>query len=139
MFQADPRGLLALVALAMCWALAIVLYRLGTPGTAARILALLLVIEGVTLVSACYLDLMLSPALQALALYPTWFRWEFVVHTMGDCSMLALYPSFLAAAPGTPLTRPFADPRVRMGLAIAALALFVATVSTPMKFGASVL
>lgn len=139
MFQADPRGILALVAFAMCWALAIVLYRLGTPGTAARKLALLLFIEGVTLVSAGYLDLMLSPAVQALPWYPAWFRWEFVVHTMGDCAMLVLYPPFLAAALGTPLTRPLDDPRVRAGLAITAVVLFFATLFTPMKFGASVL
>ena len=123
----------------MCWALAIVLYRVGTPGTAARKLALLLAIEGVTLISAGYIDLMLSPAVQTLPWYPAWFRWEFVVHTMGDCSMLALYPPFLAAALGTPLTRPFADPRMRAGLAITAFALFFATLLTPMKFGASVL
>ena len=79
MFQADPRGLLALVALAMCWALAIVLYRLGTPGTSARKLELLLVIEGVTLISAGYVDLMLSPAVQALPLYLTGGLWEKVV------------------------------------------------------------
>ncbi len=139
MFQPDSRGILALVAFAMCWALAIVLYRVGTSGSVARKLALLLVIEGITLVSAGYIDLMLSPAAQAHPLYATWFRWEFVVHTMGDCTMLALYPPFLAAALSTPLTRPFADPRVRAGLAIIAIALFFATLSTPMKFGASAL
>jgi len=99
----------------MCWALAILLYRLGTPDSVARKLSLLLVIEGVTLVSAGYIDLMLSPAVRALPWYPMWFRWEFVVHTMGDCSMLALYPPFIAAALRTPLPRPFADPRVRAG------------------------
>jgi hypothetical protein len=53
--------------------------------------------------------------------------------------MLALYPPFLAAALGTKLTRPFADTRVRIGLAIGAALLFVATLTTPMKFGASLL
>jgi hypothetical protein len=36
MFHADPRGFLALLAVAMCWALAVVLYRVGVPGSAAR-------------------------------------------------------------------------------------------------------
>lgn len=49
MFQADPWGILALVAVAMCWALAITLFRVGTPGSTARKLALLLFIEGITL------------------------------------------------------------------------------------------
>lgn len=84
MFQPDPRGILALVAFAMCWALAILLYRVGTSGSVARKPALLLVIEGITLVSAGYIDLMLSPAARTHPLYPTWFRREFVVHAMGD-------------------------------------------------------
>ncbi len=52
MFQADPLGILALVAVAMCWALAIVLFRVGAPGSVARKLALVLVVEGVTLGSS---------------------------------------------------------------------------------------
>jgi hypothetical protein len=139
MFQADSRGILALIALAMCWSLAVLLYRLGAPGSTARKLSLLLVIEGVTLISAGYIDLMLTPAAQAHPMYATWFRWEFVVHTMGDCAMLALYPPFLAAALSTPITRPLADPRVRWGLATIAAVLFFATLNTPMKYGASAL
>ncbi|MCJ7451661.1 MAG: hypothetical protein MUO39_04185 [Steroidobacteraceae bacterium] len=139
MFQADSRGILALVAFAMCWALAILLYRLGAPGSNARKLALLLVIEGVTMISAGYIDLMLSPAVQAHPMYATWFRWEFIVHTMGDCAMLALYPPFLASALSTPITRPLADPRIRWGLATIATVLFFATLTTQMKYGASAL
>ncbi len=45
-------GILGLVAIAACWGLAVVLYRVGTAGSVARKLALLLVIEGVTLLSA---------------------------------------------------------------------------------------
>ena len=54
-------GILALVAVAMCWSLAVVLYRVGTAGSVARKLALLLVIEGVTLAPG-YIDLLLTPA-----------------------------------------------------------------------------
>jgi len=136
-FQFHPYGVLALVATAMCWALAVVLYRVGSPGSVARKLAVLLGIEGMTLISAGYIDLMLAPAVHAHPLYQRWFDAEFVVHTLGDCSMLALYPPFLAVALGTKLTRPFADRRVRTVVAVAATLLFVATLTTPMKFGAS--
>ena len=79
-------------------------------------LAVVLVVEGVTLVSSRYIDLMLTPAVHAHHLYQAWFDGQFVVHTLGDCSMLALYPPFLAAAPQTKLTRPFTEKRVRIGL-----------------------
>jgi hypothetical protein len=137
--QFHPYGVVALVATAMCWALAVVLYRVGAPGSVARRLAVLLGIEGMTLISAGYIDLMLTPVMHAHPLYPRWFNAEFMVHTLGDCSMLALYPPFLAAALGTQPTRPFADKRIRIGLAIAATLLFVATLTTPMTFGASLL
>jgi hypothetical protein len=139
MFHADPRGILAFVAVAMCWALALLLYRLGSPGGVARRLSLLLVVEGVTLVSSGYIDLMLTPAVRAHPLYPAWFRWQFVVHTLGDCAMLALYPPFLAAALNTRLTRPFGDRRLQAGLAVASLVLFFLVLWTPMTVGATVL
>jgi hypothetical protein len=139
MFQFHPFGIVALVATALCWALAVVLYRVGARGSAARKLAVLLGIEGVTLISSGYIDFMLTPAVHAHPLYQRWFDAEFIVHTLGDCSMLALYPPFLAAALNTRLTRPFANTRVRIGLAIGAALLFVATLTTSMKFGASML
>ncbi len=61
MFQYDPYGILALVALAMCLALAVVLYRVGMTGSVARMLALLLVVEGVTLISTGFIDLFFTP------------------------------------------------------------------------------
>ncbi len=76
MFHADPRGILALVAIAMCWALAVVLFRVGTPGSVARKLALLLVIEGVTLGSSSSLEFLLISPSEAYRLYrlqiPRW-------------------------------------------------------------------
>lgn len=45
-------GVLGLVAIAACWGLAVVLYRVGPPGSMARKLALLLVVEGVALFTA---------------------------------------------------------------------------------------
>lgn len=124
MFQADPRGILALVAVAMCWALAVVLYRVGTPGSAARMLAVLLIVEGVTLGSSgsvAYLSTMSADELYRL--YPERVRSTLIVHAIGDCGMLALYPRFLAAALQTPLTRPFATTRMRVALAAFAVGL----------------
>ena len=54
MLQFDSLGLLGLVAVVMCWGLAAVLYRVESTSGVARMLALLLVIEGVTLVSTGY-------------------------------------------------------------------------------------
>ena len=107
-------GLLALFATAMCWVLAVVLYRVGTVGSVARKLAILLVVEGLTLISTGYIDLMLGATIQDNSWYPTWARVEGWVHTFGDCAMLALYPPFLAAALQTRMTRPFAGKRVQM-------------------------
>jgi len=60
MFQFSGVGFFALVALALCWSLAAVLFRTGTKGSVARQLSLLLVVEGVTLISTGYLDLFLT-------------------------------------------------------------------------------
>jgi len=125
MFRADPRGILALVAIAMCLVLAVVLYRVGTRGSVARKLALLLVVEAVTLGSSSSVEFLLVSPSAAFEAYRQWFDIQFLVHTLGDCAMLALYPPFLAAALQTPMTRPFADKRVQAGLAVVAIALFV--------------
>ena len=110
----------------MCWALAVVLYRVGTPGSVARKLALLLVVEGVTLVSSGSTEYFLTSPVAAYRLHPELLHAELFVHTLGDCAMLTLYPPFLAAALNTTLTRPFADQRVQIGLAAVAIVLFVA-------------
>lgn len=130
MVHADPRGFLALFAVAMCWALAVVLYRASMPGSAARRLSVLLVFEGITLVSSgstAYFwdfpaDIDYSPASYS-SISPLAFAYMFL-HTLGDCAMLVLYPPFLAAALNTPLTRPFGDRRAQIGLAVLASALF---------------
>jgi len=139
MFQFHGIGTLAVLASVMCWALAIVLFRVGTSGSVARRLSLLLLVEGVTLVTSGYIDLLLTPEAQALAWYPGWFRYQFVVHTMGDCAMLALYPPFLAAALNTPLTRPFGSRPARLILGVGAAVLTLLTLNTPMKLGATLL
>jgi hypothetical protein len=139
MFQVHPIGILALVAVAMCWGFAVVLYRTGAPGSMARMLSALLLVEGITLVSTGYIDLFLGEPLREHRLYPAWFKFEEIVHTLGDCAMLALYPPFLAAALKSKLTTPFASRQARIGLAVASTALFLAVLMTPLKFGATLL
>ncbi len=139
MFQTNSVGILALVALVMCWSFAAVLYRVGTTGSVARKLSLLLVVEGVTLISTGYIDLFFTPAVTSRNWYPVWFRAEEIVHTLGDCAMLALYPPFLATALKTKLTHPFAENRVQVTLMVASVALFFAVLLSPLKFGATLL
>ncbi len=139
MLQFSWTGSLAVLALAMCWSLAIALFRLGHPGSVPRQLSLLLVVEGVTMFSTGYLDLFFTEAALGHRLYPVFFRVEEIVHTLGDCAMLALYPSFLAAALRTRLTRPFSGRRVRSALALYAAALFALVAWGPLKLGGTLL
>jgi hypothetical protein len=60
MLQFSSLGLLSVVSVVMCWSLAVVVFRAGLPGSAARQLSLLLVVEGATLISTGYLDLFLG-------------------------------------------------------------------------------
>ncbi len=137
MFQIDPVGILAVVAAAMCWSLAVVLFRVGIPGSAGRRLALLLVVEGATLISTGFFDLFLTPEARAHQMYPVFFKAEEIIHTLGDCAMLALYPPFLAAALQTRLTLPFGKRGMRIGMLGAAGVLFFAVLETPLEFGAT--
>jgi hypothetical protein len=140
MFQAASyEGFLALAAFSMCMALAVVLFRVGMPGSVARKLSLLLVVEGVTLFSTGFIDLFLTAATKAHDLYPLWIRAEEITHTLGDCAMLALYPPFLGAALQTRLTRPLASRRMRLVFGISSLALFFAVFLTPFRYGATLL
>jgi hypothetical protein len=139
MFQSDPYGLVALIAFAMCCALAVVLYRVGTSSSVARKLSLLLVVEGVTLISTGYIDLFLTPSVLESSWYPGWLQAEEIIHTFGDCAMLALYPPFLAAALQTKLTRPFTDKRTQLAIVGGAGLLFFMTLLTPLTIGATLL
>lgn len=139
MFVADPRGILALIAVAMCWSLAVVLFRVGNPGSVARKLSLLLIIEGVTLVSSSSVDFLLASPVDFWARHPGLSRAEMWVHTMGDCGMLLLYPPFLAIALRTPLTRPFANGRVQIALAGVSIALVFLVMLTPLQIGGTLL
>ncbi|KPK42217.1 MAG: hypothetical protein AMJ65_08010 [Phycisphaerae bacterium SG8_4] len=139
MFHPDPRGILALVAVAICWTLAVVLRRVGMRGSVARKLALLLVVEGMTLGSSSSVDFLLTSPAEFWGRHPTLGTASMFVHTLGDCAMLALYPPFLAAALQTPLTRPFAVKRVQIAIVGTAGALFVFVMLGPFKVGGALL
>ncbi len=139
MFVADPRGILALIAVAMCWALAVVLFRVGNPGSVARKLSLLLIIEGVTLGSSSSVDFLLASPADFWAGYPGLSSAGMLVHTIGDCGMLLLYPPFLAAALRIPLTHPFANTRVQIALAGVSVALVFLVMLTPLQIGGTLL
>lgn len=139
MFQFNTISFFAFIAVAMCASLAVVLYRVGTPGSLARKLSLLLVVEAVTLVSTGYIDLLFTDAITSHSAYPTWFAVESQVHTFGDAAMLALYLPFLALALNTSLTRPFGTRPVRIIVTAIAVALFFAVSLTPLEVGATTL
>jgi hypothetical protein len=123
-------GILGLIAIAACWGLAVVLYRVGTPGSVARKLSVLLLIEGFVLATAEFPEF-------ASSLPPDFWGTFFeshvalsfalnLAHHLGDAAMIALYPPFLALALNTKLTRPFANRQVRIGLTIGSVALALA-------------
>jgi len=113
-------GILGLVAIAACWSLALVLFRVSTGGSVARKLAVLLVIEGFVLVTAGFPEMTLNLPDSIYEQLPILDFVLGLVHHLGDAAMIALYPPFLALALNTNLTRPFLSSKVRMGLAIGA-------------------
>ena len=139
MFQFNAMGLFGLSAVAMCWAFAVILYRVGATGSVARQLALLLVAEGFILVTGGSIDLFMTPAATASSWYPAYSEAASIIHTLGDCTLIALYPPFLAAALHTKLTRPFAAKRMRIALAVTSVALFFAVGLSPPEIALTVL
>jgi hypothetical protein len=125
MFQADLEGILTVIAILLSWGLAVVLYRVSTSGSVARKLSALLVFEGITLGSSdAWLNLLTSPE-DFYARYEWIDTAQTIIHTFGDCGMVALYPPFLAAALRTPMTRPFAGKRGNNISVAAGVILFV--------------
>lgn len=123
MSLATLTGILGLAAIASSWALAVLLYRVGTPGSIARKLALLLVFEGVTLATAGFPQLALGIPQAFFDQHPVWDWINYATHASGDAAFIALYPAFLAASLQTKLVRPFAGKGIRIALATAPLVL----------------
>lgn len=136
MLQFNYVAVLALIAVTMCWSLAVVLYRVGTAGSAARMLSLLLLVEGITLISTGYIDSILAPEITETEFYASWVLFEGVIHTVGDGLMLVLYPPFLAAALRIEMTRPFESKTALAGLIAIATASSLAVYFAPTAYGA---
>jgi hypothetical protein len=118
-------GILGCLAIAACWLLAVLLFRVGAPGSRARKLSVLLVIEGACLATAGFPEF-------ALGVPETFYEqnvWlgigSAVLHFLADAAIFALYPAFLAAALQTPLTRPFGRTDVRVAFGVVGLGLWV--------------
>jgi hypothetical protein len=125
-------GLLGVLAITLCWALAVVLFRVGPSGGVARKLAVLLVIEGIALLTAGFPEFLLNMEIvDAFYAANPWLGTVMgISHFLGDFGMIALYPPFLAIALGTALTRPFAKPIVRWIITIVAFAIFAGAIIT---------
>lgn len=122
----DITGVVALAAVAMSWSFAVVLRRSSQRGSVARRLSLLMVVEGLALATTGSIDA-LFPDMGAFYQRHSWFALaELMLHALADCGMLVLYPPFLAAALQTPLTRLFADRRMRIAILVGSAALWVA-------------
>lgn len=134
-----PVGLLGLAAIVACWAFALTLYRVGTPGSVARKLSVLLVVEGFTLLTAGFPEMALGLVPDIWEQNPVYAMFGFIGHTSGDAAMLALYPPFLAAALKTRLTRPFGTRRGQIILWLVAIALVPAVMLSPLRVGATLL
>lgn len=128
MYNITLIGILGLVAIAMCWSMAVVLFRVGTTGSTGRRLALLLVFEGLTLATAGFPTFALFPDTnfnEGSDILGAVFG---ILHWLADGALLALYPQFLAVALLTRLTRPFASKGVRIGLWVYGLGVAVVAI-----------
>jgi hypothetical protein len=134
-----PVGVLGLTAISACWGFAVTLYRVGAPGSVARRLSLLLVVEGFTLVTAGFPEMALGLGPEFWEEHPVYAMFGFIGHTSGDAAMLALYPPFLAAALKTRLTRPFGTKHAQVALWLVAIALVPAVILSPLRVGATLL
>jgi len=139
MFISTLVGILGLVAIVACWALAVVLYRVSTAGTVARQLALLLAVEGLVLVTAGFPGFVFNAPDPLYEARPNLYLLGGIIHHLGDAAMIALYPPFLALALETKLTRRFGDKRVRIGLAIGSATLGLAAVISPSQISLTLL
>jgi hypothetical protein len=138
MFATDLRGILTLSSVLLCFALAVWLLRVSSRGTTARMLSLLLMFEGFTLATSTSFLYIFSAGLQMYELYPWIGPVQPVIHYLGDCAMIALYPPFLAAALNTRLTRPFSRKSVRIALTAYAVGLYLSAQFFDPRYSVSV-
>lgn len=128
-------GILGLVAIATCWSLAVVLFRLSASGSVARRLAVLLVVEGFVLVTAQFPEFAFAIPYSFFDSHPKFDWFLGLAHHSCDVAMLSLYPPFLAQALDTKLTRPFGNKRVRIGLVVVSLLLVLDPIVSQSRIG----
>lgn len=134
-----PIGIIGLLAIVACWALAVVLYRVGTTGSVARKLTVLLVAEGFVLLTAGFPAFALNVPLSFYESHSIMFFLMGLFHHLCDSAMISLYPPFLALALNTKLTRPFANKRVRIGLAVGSIVLVLVVTFIQSRIGTTLL
>ncbi len=131
MLRVTALDLVTFISLAMCWSLAVVLWRASIRGSVGRRLAVLLVVEGMALATSGWIASLFGASADIFARYPPFATIAVLMHAFADCWMLVLYPPFLAMALKTPWTRIFGDKRVQWGLA-AVVALLYAGLALPL-------
>ena len=139
MFETDFRGILTLLSVLLCFALAAWLFRVSSRGTTARMLSLLLMIEGFTLGTSTSFLYIFSAGLEMYEMYPWLGPVQPFFHHLGDCAMIALYPPFLAAALNTRLTRPFSRRPIRIALTTYAAGLYLSAQFLDPRYSVSLL
>jgi hypothetical protein len=127
----DIRGILAIIAVLMCFALSVIVFRVSQPDTTARQLAWLLLLEGMTLGSSSGPIFIFALGEQIFDLYPQFGYLSAVLHYACDSAMIAVDPVFLASALQTPMTKIFNKPVFRNGLRLYAAGIFAWTVLAP--------
>ena len=139
MFKVSLEGVLALIAVLMCLVLAVVLVRVSARGSVARKLALLLVFEAITLASSDVIFYWVNDYELLISQFPNLNSVQILIHTFGDCGMLALYAPFLAAALNTRLAKPFANKSGQRVLLAYSIAMFIVVITTPETIGVPIL
>lgn len=110
-------------------------FDVGGSGSAARKLSVLLVVEGLALLTAGFPDWVLGLGEEVYNENPWLDVGTGVLHFLSDAALLALYPAFLAAALGTSLTRPFRNGIVRVTIAVIAVAVVIGAIMSMGLFG----
>ena len=121
-------GIVGVLAIAACWLLAVLLFRVGAPGSRARKLSILLIIEGVCLATAGFPEFALGVGESFYEQHMWLAIASSILHFLADVSIFALYPAFLAAALQIPLTRPFGRKGARIAFAVVAFLLWTGTI-----------
>jgi len=120
----DVRNVPGILAVLMCFAFAVWLWRIGGRRSTTRQLSALLVIEGVALATSGAVAFGLTIPHNSDGLPTAWFLAGHVLHHAADVALIALYPPFLASVLRTRWTVPCGKASIRIALAVLALALF---------------